>query len=417
MSQIPLPSPLHQQSFSALKDIKVLDLSTSVAGPYGCQLLADFGADVVKIEKPITGDDSRGWGPPFLDDESLWFLSVNRNKSSVVIDMTQEAGQQLLKQLVSQADVLVTNLLPKVQKKLLVDFNHLKVVNPRLIHVSLTGFGLEGERSSFACYDLIAEGYSGVMDMTGEINQDPQKIGTPAADLLAGMDLALATMAALLQREKDKVGHAIDISMVDSMTRFMTPRLVSYLGSGILPRRDGAKDSVIAIYQVFQTADEPITLGLGNDAIWKRFWQAMDEPHFISDDQYQSNAHRRLLRQELVGQIQERLIKQPKNHWLALFQKNNIPAGPINRLDQISADPEMHNRGMFYAVNKGSSVIPQVGLGIQIDGEQSFCNKPPPTLGEDTRAVLKSWLSLSNESINELINTNIIYTKISNNEG
>lgn len=417
MSQIPLPSPLHQQSFSALKDIKVLDLSTSVAGPYGCQLLADFGADVVKIEKPITGDDSRGWGPPFLDDESLWFLSVNRNKSSVVIDMTQEAGQQLLKQLVSQADVLVTNLLPKVQKKLLVDFNHLKVVNPRLIHVSLTGFGLEGERSSFACYDLIAEGYSGVMDMTGEINQDPQKIGTPAADLLAGMDLALATMAALLQREKDKVGHAIDISMVDSMTRFMTPRLVSYLGSGILPRRDGAKDSVIAIYQVFQTADEPITLGLGNDAIWKRFWQAMDEPHFISDDQYQSNAHRRLLRQELVGQIQERLIKQPKNHWLALFQKNNIPAGPINRLDQISADPEMHNRGMFYAVNKGSSVIPQVGLGIQIDGEKSFCNKPPPTLGEDTRAVLKSWLSLSNESINELINTNIIYTKISNNEG
>jgi crotonobetainyl-CoA:carnitine CoA-transferase CaiB-like acyl-CoA transferase len=417
MSQIPLPSPLHQQSFSALKDIKVLDLSTSVAGPYGCQLLADFGADVVKIEKPITGDDSRGWGPPFLDDESLWFLSVNRNKSSVVIDMTQEAGQQLLKQLVSQADVLVTNLLPKVQKKLLVDFNNLKVVNPRLIHVSLTGFGLEGERSSFACYDLIAEGYSGVMDMTGEINQDPQKIGTPAADLLAGMDLALATMAALLQREKDKVGHAIDISMVDSMTRFMTPRLVSYLGSGILPRRDGAKDSVIAIYQVFQTADEPITLGLGNDAIWKRFWLAMDEPHFISDDQYQSNAHRRLLRQELVEQIQERLIKQPKNHWLTLFQKNNIPAGPINRLDQISADPEMHQRGMFYGVNKGRSVIPQVGLGIQIDGEQSFCNKPPPNLGEDTRAVLKSWLSLSNESINELINTNIIYTKTSNNEG
>jgi crotonobetainyl-CoA:carnitine CoA-transferase CaiB-like acyl-CoA transferase len=331
--------------------------------------------------------------------------------------MTQEAGQQLLNQLVSQADVLVTNLLPKVQKKLHVDFDRLKVVNPRLIHVSLTGFGLEGERSSFACYDLIAEGYSGVMDMTGEINQDPQKIGTPAADLLAGMDLALATMAALLQRGKDKVGHAIDISMVDSMTRFMTPRLVSYLGSGILPRRDGAKDSVIAIYQVFQTADEPITLGLGNDAIWKRFWLAMDESHFISDDQYQSNAHRRLLRQELVEQIQKRLIKQPKNHWLTLFQKNNIPAGPINRLDQISADPEMHNRGMFYAVNKGNSVIPQVGLGIQIDGQQSFCNKPPPTLGEDTRAVLKNWLSLSNENIDELINTNIIYTKTSNNEG
>ena len=286
-----------------------------------------------------------------------------------------------------------------------------------MIHASLTGFGLEGKRSNFPCYDLIAEGYSGVMDMTGEINQDPQKIGTPAADLLAGMDLALATMAALMQREKDKQGHSIDISMVDSMTRFMTPRLISYLGSGELPRRDGAKESVIAIYQVFQTADEPITLGLGNDAIWKRFWSAMGEPAFINDAQYTSNADRRKLRKELVQEIQERLLKLPKSYWLDLFQNNNIPAGPINRLDQISSDSEMHERGMFYSIDNNSTAIPQVGLGIQIDGKQSFCHKPPPALGADTSIVLDKWLHLSHQEIESLISKNIIFATTQHNKG
>ena len=411
MSQIHLPSPKHNHCFSALQNIKVLDFSTSVAGPYGCQLLADFGAEVVKIEKPITGDDARGWGPPFLDNESLWFLSVNRNKSSVVIDMALDEGKALFNKLICEADVLVTNLLPKVQKKLKIDFESLKTLNPQLIHASLTGFGLEGKRSNFPCYDLIAEGYSGVMDMTGEISQDPQKIGTPAADLLAGMDLALATMAALLQRAKDHQGHAIDIAMVDSMTRFMTPRLISYLGSGELPRRDGAKESVIAIYQVFQTADEPITLGLGNDAIWKRFWSALNDPEYINDPKYTSNADRRKLRQQLVQAIQERLLKQPKAYWLDLFQSNNIPAGPINRLDQISSDAEMFQRGMFYSLNNKSSEIPQVGLGIQIDGQQSFCSKPPPKLGADTSMILEKWLNLSNLEIENLISKNIIFAQ------
>jgi crotonobetainyl-CoA:carnitine CoA-transferase CaiB-like acyl-CoA transferase len=174
-----------------------------------------------------------------------------------------------------------------------------------------------------------------------------------------------------------------------------------------LPRRDGAKESVIAIYQVFQTKDEPITLGLGNDAIWKRFWLAMDEPSFINDAKYASNADRRKLRKELVQEIQERLLKHPKTYWLDLFQNNNIPAGPINRLDQISSDAEMHERGMFYSIENNSTSIPQVGLGIQIDGKQSFCNKPPPKLGADTSAVLNKWLHLSDDEIEHLVSKNI----------
>ena len=415
MIQVQLPLADKRARLNALNGIKVLDLSTSVAGPYGCQLLADFGAEVVKIEKPNGGDDSRAWGPPFLDGQSLWYLSVNRNKSSVVIDMTSEQGQALLHRLAKEADILVTNFLPKLQTKLKVDYNTLKQVNPKLIHMSLTGFGLEGERSSFPCYDLIAEGYSGVMDMTGEADQEPQKVGTPAADLLAGMDLALAAMAAVIQRHQDGKGHSVDIAMIDSMTRFMAPRLSSYLGSGILPRRDGAKDSVIAIYQVFQTADEPITLGLGNDAIWKRFWNALENDSFITDPKYASNTDRRTYRKELVQEIQKRLLNKPRTHWLELFQSSGIPAGPINRLDQISSDPEMHRRGMFYEVERDGRRIPQVGLGIQIDRETSFCEQPPPRLAEDTQAILEKWLGMTTSDIAELENTNVIQTFNSSN--
>lgn len=408
MSQISLPLANKQSTLQALNGVKILDLSTSIAGPYGCQILADFGADVVKIEKPGGGDDSRAWGPPFLDGESLWYLSVNRNKSSVVIDMSSEKGQSLLHDLIKKADILVTNFLPKLQKKLRVDYETLRVVNPQLIHMSLTGFGLEGARSSFPCYDLIAEGYSGVMDMTGEFEQDPQKVGTPAADLLAGMDLALAAFASIMQRQKDGQGHAVDVAMIDSMTRFMAPRLMSYLGSGLLPRRDGAKDSVIAIYQVFQTEDEPITLGLGNDSIWKRFWEAMDEPAFIQDTRYATNVDRRAHRAELVREIQSRLLKRPRAEWLSLFQGSGIPAGPINRLDQISSDPEMHARGMFYEIERDGVRIPQVGFGIRMDGDTSYCQKAPPRLGEDTVRVISSWLDKNNAEIDNLLGEGVI---------
>lgn len=408
MSQISLPLSTKRSTLQALSGIKVLDLSTSIAGPYGCQILADFGAEVIKIEKPGGGDDSRAWGPPFLDGESLWYLSVNRNKSSVVIDMSSQEGQSLLHDLIKNTDILVTNFLPRLQKKLSVDYDTLKEINPQLIHMSLTGFGLEGARSSFPCYDLIAEGYSGVMDMTGEIDQDPQKVGTPAADLLAGMDLALAALAAVLQRQKDGQGHCVDIAMIDSMTRFMAPRLMSYLGSGILPRRDGAKDSVIAIYQVFQTEDEPITLGLGNDSIWKRFWDALEEPGFIYDPRFATNVDRRACRTELVREIQSRLLKKPRAHWLNLFQTSGIPSGPINRLDQISSDPEMHQRGMFYEVERDGVRIPQVGFGIRMDGDTAFCKKAPPKLGEDSERILSSWLNKSNADINDLLNKGVI---------
>jgi crotonobetainyl-CoA:carnitine CoA-transferase CaiB-like acyl-CoA transferase len=272
-----LPAPAAPPALTLLAGVTVVDLTTSIAGPYATMLLGDMGARVIKVERPGAGDDCRAWGPPWLDGESLWFASVNRNKESVTLDYSNAAGRKVLHDMVRKADVVIVNLVGRVQQKLGIDYAALKAIKPDLVFVSLTGFGLTGARKDFPCYDLIAEGYSGVMDLTGEAESPPQKVGTPAADLISGMDAAMATLAALFERAKSGKGHQIDIAMVDSMTRFMSPRIVPYLGTGEVPKRTGAKDSVIAVYQAFDTQDKPLTLGLGNDAIWKRFWQAVGQ--------------------------------------------------------------------------------------------------------------------------------------------
>jgi crotonobetainyl-CoA:carnitine CoA-transferase CaiB-like acyl-CoA transferase len=391
-----------------LAGMKVVDLTTSVAGPYATQLLADLGATVYKIEKRGTGDDARQWGPPFLHGESPWFLSVNRNKYSMTLDLTRDEGRDVLYKLLAQCDVLVVNMVESIQKKLGIDYAVLSGMFPRLIHASLTGFGLKGGRSHLPCYDLIAEGYSGVMDLTGEIENDPQKVGTPAADLLAGQDVALAVVAAYVARIRTGKGAQIDVSMQASMTRFMTPRLVSYLSSNELPRRFGGKDSVIAIYQVFDTADKQISLGLGNDAIWRRFWTALGMPEVGADPRYESNAMRREHRREIVERIASILKTRGRQEWLELFAKNRIPAGPINGLDDVAKDEELLNSKFLYKVDTAQGPVPQVGLGISLDGKAEVHRKPPPRLGEDTEEMLKEVLKLSEAEIENLKKTGVI---------
>ncbi len=373
--------------FQLLSGMTVLDLTTSVSGPYATMLLADFGAEVIKVERP-GGDDARHWGPPFLDGQSLWFAAVNRNKKSVVLDLADDAAREQLLALMAQADVLICNQPHDVQRKLGLDYATLKSLKPDLIHVSITGFGLDGERAALTCYDLIAEGYSGIMDVTGSADGPPQKIGAPAADMLAGQDAAMATVVALLARERTGKGAQIDVSLAESMTRFLACRISSYMGSGEVPVRSGGTDSVIAVYQSFETADEPLNLGLGSDAIWTRFWTALGNPAYATRPEFATNALRRERRSEIVAAIQAILRREPRAHWLALFARARIPAGPINRVDEVVHDPAFQARGLFFTLHDEGRLVPQVGLGIHIDGRTATPRAAPPRLGQHTEMVL-----------------------------
>ena len=394
-----LPALPATSALALLDGVAVLDLTTSIAGPYATMLLGDMGARVIKIERPGSGDDCRAWGPPWHDGESLWFLSVNRNKESVTLDYSGEPGRQVLHQMVRKADVVIVNLVERVQKKLGIDYAALAALKPDLVFVSLTGFGLSGARKDFPCYDLIAEGYSGVMDLTGEADSPPQKIGTPAADLISGMDAAFATVSALYDRARHGRGHSIEIAMVDSMTRFMAPRIVPYLGSGEVPHRTGARDSVIAVYQAFDTRDKPVTLGLGNDAIWQRFWQAVGQPEKGVDKRFASNAERCASRAGIVAEIQDILKTRPRDEWLQIFIAAKVPAGPVNSIDDLTRDPDLLARGLFYTARSGGRQVPQVGLGIRIDGSNASYRRAPPRLGEHTESILREWLGYDAQAI------------------
>lgn len=389
-----LPVRALAQGFSLLEGVRVVDLTTSVAGPSATMLLADMGAEVLKIERPEGGDDARAWGPPFLDGESLWFLSVNRNKKSIALDYSQPEGLNVLHRLVRLADVVVVNLPPRVARKLKVDADSLRSVRSDLVYVSITGFGLKGERADWTCYDLIAEGYSGIMDITGAAGGEPQKIGAPAADMLAGQDAAFATVSALFSRQRTGEGHVIDIALVDSTTRFLSCRILPYLGSGDVPTRSGGKDSVIAIYQAFETADDPITLALGNDNLWRRFWEAVGQPEVAEESGLRTNADRRQQRQGIVARIEKILRERPRDHWLTLFRSARIPSGPINSIDQVVADEVLLDRGMFYQIAGSGRAVPQVGTGIHIDGMANSPRSAPPRLGEHTDTILRNMLGM-----------------------
>ena len=392
-----LPLKTFGAGFQLLAGVRVVDLTTSVAGPSGTMLLADMGAEVIKIERPSGGDDARSWGPPFLAGESLWFAAVNRSKKSVALDFSDATGLKLLYDLIRQADMVFVNLPPRVARKLKVDADTLRQVRSDLIYVSITGFGMTGERADWTCYDLIDEGYSGIMDLTGAAGGDPQKVGAPAADMLARQDAAFAAVAALYDRRATGKGHAIDVALVDSMTRLLSCRLMSYLGSGELPTRSGGTDSVIAIYQAFETADDPIVLALGNDNLWQCFWIAVGDPDYARTPSLQSNAERRQRRSEILDRIASLLRDKPRK--LNVLREARIPVGPINNLQQVATDGAMLARGMFYRLASADGrIVRQVGCGIVVDGEPGLARDAPPRLAEHTDDVFAAWLGISHGS-------------------
>ena len=397
-----------------LSHLTVLDLSRVLAGPWCTQLLADLGATVIKIEKPGSGDDTRSWGPPFLKDtqgrdtgEAAYYLACNRGKNSVSVDFTQSEGRAIVRELARGADIVVENFKVGGLAKYHLDYANLVTVNPRLVYCSITGFGQTGPYAERAGYDFIIQGMGGFMIVTGERDDlpggGPQKAGVAISDLMTGMYACTAILAAIAQRELNGAGQYIDVSLFDAQVAMMAVMNMNYLVSGAPPGRAGNAHQNIVPYQVFACADGHLILAVGNDAQFTRFCDIAGKPEWARDPRFAANAERVKRRDVLVPLIAAVMRTRIQAEWLQVLEAVGVPCGPINRLDQVFADPQVLARGMrFDLPHRLSGTVPQVGNPLHFSANPVAYTQAPPLLGEHTATVLSQRLGLSAESLADL---------------
>ena len=377
-----------------LEGIKVLDLSRVLAGPWCTQLLADLGADVVKIERPGMGDDTRHWGPPWHGegDERVaaYFLSANRGKKSAAIDFSQAEGAALVRRLASEADVVVENFKVGGLRKFGLDAESLRAANPRLIYASITGFGQDGPYADRAGYDFMIQAMGGLMSITGlpdgEPGGGPLRVGVAVADLFTGMYTAVAILAALLRRERTGEGSRIDMALLDTQLAVLANQVSNFLVSGENPPRQGNTHPNIVPYQPFEAADRPLVIAVGNDRQFAKLAELAGHPEWARDERFASNAARVANRAEMVRLVSEAIRAQPAAYWFERLEVAGIPAGPINTISQALADVQAQHRQMVRSL----AGIPVVGSPVRMDGERADAELPPPALGQHTEEILRT---------------------------
>ncbi|HXG82072.1 MAG TPA: CaiB/BaiF CoA-transferase family protein [Sphingomicrobium sp.] len=383
-----------------LEGVRVLDLSRVLSGPWATQLLDDLGADVIKVEKPGAGDDTRHWGPPWHQhgDERVaaYFLAANRGKKSVAIDFATDEGAALVRRMAANADVLIENFKVGGLKKFGLDADSLRNAYPRLIYASITGFGQDGPYAQRAGYDYIIQGMGGLMSLTGipdgEPGGGPIRVGVAVADLFTGMYTASTILAALYRREQTGEGATIDMALLDSQLAMLANQASNALVSGKDPGRQGAGHPNIVPYQPFQAADQPIIIAVGNDRQFARFAAIVGHPEWAEDDRFETNAARVAARKELVPRIAEIIATRPASEWLEQLEAAGIPAGPINSISQALADPQaVHRKMSIWAGGGALGEVPMVGSPMRIDGERADAPLPPPALGEHGD-LLREWV-------------------------
>lgn len=368
--------------------------------------LADLGASVVKVERPGTGDDARTWGPPFVDETSVWFASANRNKKSVVINLRDPEGVEVLHRLIGSADIFMENLNPSKLRSLQVDHETLSVKFPRLIYCALSGFGLDGPDSDLSGYDLIAQARSGIMSVTGPAGGDPQRVSAPLSDVVTGMCAALAISAAAVRQATTGRGEVIDVSLLDSDLAIMGPRIASYLAGEPEPAPSGGTDSVLAIYQSFPTADRNIVVAIGNDQMWKRFCATIDMPELGQDTKMHSNLGRRTHREQIVRMVSAQLRKKTAGEWLGLLQQQAVPVSVIKSLSEVAFDPQVQARGALMPV-PGSPQMHSVHSPFRLHSIPQPRNERFPDLGADTEGEL-SRLGFNSAEIVRLLDSGAV---------
>ncbi|QOW24480.1 CaiB/BaiF CoA-transferase family protein [Lysobacter sp. H23M47] len=389
-----------------LDGVRVLDLSRILAGPWATQVLADFGADVIKVERPEGGDDTRGWGPPWLHDangqptaESAYYLCANRGKRSVAIDFTGQEGQRLIREMARHCDILVENYKVGGLAKYGLDYASLKAINPRLVYCSITGFGQTGPYAKRAGYDAAIQAIGGLMSITGEPEGSPggvpQKVGVAATDLMTGMYAVSAILAALRHAERHGEGQHIDLALLDTQVAWLANQASNYLVGGEVPQRQGSAHPNIVPYQVMPTADGYFMLAVGNDGQFARFCEVLGDPELATDPRYATNAARVANRDRLVPYLEQRLATRPSAHWLAGLEAATVPCAPVNRIDQVFDDPQVQARGLRIELpHPTAGHVPGVANPVRFSATPIAYGHAAPGLGEHTGTVLGELLGL-----------------------
>lgn len=398
----------------ALSGVKVLDLSRVLAGPWASQMLADFGADVIKVERPGAGDDTRGWGPPFFKSQrsdervAAYFHSANRNKRSIAIDITQPEGQALVRELAQQSDVLLENFKVDGLKQYGLDYDSLHELNPALVYCSITGFGQTGPYRQRAGYDFMIQGMGGLMSVTGEPDGTPMKTGVALADVLTGLYAANAIQAALHYRARTGKGQYIDLALLDVQVATLANQAMNYLATGDSPQRLGNAHPNIVPYQAFPTADDYLILAIGNDGQFQRFCQVAGEPDLAADPRYATNQARVAHRAELVPQVEQLLRQHSRDWWLKELEAKAVPCGPINNLEQVFADEQVQARGLALKLDDSEyGAVPSVANPIRFSESPVQYKNAPPGLGADSRAILRE-LGYDEEVIEAFLKEGIV---------
>lgn len=392
---------------AALPHIKVLDLSRVLAGPWCTQILADLGADVIKVERPVAGDDTRHWGPPFLKDaqgneteHAAYFTCTNRNKRSITVDIAKSEGQALIRQMAAQSDVLVENFKVGGLKAYGLDFESLKAVNPRLIYCSVTGFGQDGPYAERAGYDLMIQAMSGMMSITGRSDAvpggGPQRVGVALIDLFTGVYAATAILAAIEVRHRTGEGQHIDMSLLDVGMAILANQAGGFLNTGHVPQRQGNSHPSLVPYQDFPTLDGAMLLAIGNDGQFARFCDAAGRPELARDERFATNPQRVKHREALVPQLQDITRTRSTAAWIDLLDDKAVPCGPINDIGQAFADEQVKARGLAISQPRAPQAVAQDGIAhiasvaspLRLGATPPVLRRAPPALGEHTDAVL-----------------------------
>lgn len=395
---------------SALENIKVVDLSRILAGPWASQMLADMGAEVIKVERPKKGDDTRFWGPPFIKEateeqppQAAYFHCVNRNKQSIAIDITQEQGQKVIKDLIAQADVLIENYKVGGLAKYGLDYKSVKNINPQLVYCSITGFGQSGPSAHKAGYDAMIQGEGGLMSITGEPEGMPMKVGVALVDVMTGLYSCNAVLAALMARHHTNEGQHIDIALLDVQVATLANQGMNYLATGKNPQRLGNGHPNIVPYQTFATQDGSIILAIGNDNQFAKFCQVAECSSIADDPSYATNAQRVVNRNKLIPILACKLALHTTQWWIEQLESASVPCGPVNTLEQVFNHPQIKHREMVKQVpNQQGELIDTIASPINLSATPLQYNNASPDLGQHSYHVLSKSLNYSEDRISEL---------------